>query len=456
MRVVVIGLDSEPPALWDRFREDMPTVTRLREEGVFLPLRSTDPPITVPAWISMLSGRDPGELGIYGFRNRAAYDYSTLRTANADSVHLPRVWDILARHDRTSTVIGVPGTYPPPRLAGSTVVSDFLTPPDVPYTAPAAFARTVERVVGGRYAFDVEGFRTNDLARIRDDAFLMTQRRFDLAIHMLNEEPRDFFMLHEIGLDRIHHAFWNHFDATHPRYVANSPFASVVQRYHRFLDRQIERIVADVASDSAVFIVSDHGSRPMEGGVFLNDWLRREGLLVLREKPQAGTRFTPDLVDWSRTRVWAEGGYYGRIFFNIAGREPEGVVQADEVEALVQRVQGGLEHLRCGAQVVRPRTTYRRVEAIAPDLMVYLGQLGWRALATVGHEDIYTYDNDTGPDGANHDAFGVFLAWVPDGGLLQRRTGEASILDVAATLLQPFGLAHEVPGEPIVEVTGVA
>jgi predicted AlkP superfamily phosphohydrolase/phosphomutase len=144
------------------------------------------------------------------------------------------------------------------------------------------------------------------------------------------------------------------------------------------------------------------------------------------------------------------------VFFNLAGREPDGVVAPEAVDKLAARIGAGLEALACGAQVLRPRDIYRRVEGIPPDLMVYLGGLGWRALASVGHDDIVTLHNDTGPDGANHDPIGVFLAWSGTSSLASRPLGEASILDVAATLLQPFGLENELPGQPIVEVSGIA
>jgi predicted AlkP superfamily phosphohydrolase/phosphomutase len=455
VRVAVIGLDSESPALWERFDAVLPTIGRMRREGIFLPLASTDPPITVPAWMSMLSGRDPGELGVYGFRNRASYGYGALVTADATHVRVPRVWDVLGAHGLKSAVVGVPGTYPPPPVAG-VVVSDFLTPPGAPYTSPPEFRETVERVVGGPYRFDVEGFRSHDLPRIRDEALAMTERRFDLACHLAEGGEWDFLMVHEIGLDRVHHAFWNHFDPQSPRHVPDSPFASVVERYHRYLDARIADLLARLPDECVVFVVSDHGSRAMEGGVYLNDWLRQEGLLTLRREVEPGTPLRPELVDWSRTRAWAEGGYYGRVFLNVSGREPEGTVAPAEARALAERIARGLEELRCGAEVLVPQETYRAVRPIAPDLMVYLGGLGWRALGSVGHDDLYAVENDTGPDGANHDRLGVFLAWGKGVGLGARCSGTASILDVAPTLLEPFGLAEKLPGEPIVEVTDLA
>src|SRR3954447_6611257 len=71
-RVAVIGLDcAEPSLVFERFADRLPHLTRLRQQGAWGRLRSCDPPITVPAWMAMMSSKDPGTLGYYGFRNRA-------------------------------------------------------------------------------------------------------------------------------------------------------------------------------------------------------------------------------------------------------------------------------------------------------------------------------------------------------------------------------------------------
>ena len=57
-----------------RWRDDLPNINKLMQTGVHGPLRSTDPPITVPAWTAMMSSRNPGALGFYGFRNRHTGD----------------------------------------------------------------------------------------------------------------------------------------------------------------------------------------------------------------------------------------------------------------------------------------------------------------------------------------------------------------------------------------------
>ena len=66
----------------------------------------------------------------------------------------------------------------------------------------------------------------------------------------------------------------------------------------------------------------------------MNEWLIREGLLVLNEYPTTLTPFDKLNVDWSKTRVWSEGGYYARVFFNVQGREPSGVIPAADFAPL--------------------------------------------------------------------------------------------------------------------------
>ena len=86
-RVLIIGWDCADPALvFDAFKDDMPNTRRLMEEGIHGELESTIPPITVPAWMCMMTSRDPGEIGVYGFRNRKDYSYDALRIANAHAI----------------------------------------------------------------------------------------------------------------------------------------------------------------------------------------------------------------------------------------------------------------------------------------------------------------------------------------------------------------------------------
>src|SRR5213075_277560 len=95
--------------------------------------------------------------------------------------------------------------------------------------------------------------------------------------------------------------------------------------------------------DTLVLVVSDHGAQRLDGGIAVNEWLIREGLLVLNEYPTTLTAFDKLNVNWSKTRVWSEGGYYARVFFNVQGREPNGVIPADEYENFQNEMKAKLE-----------------------------------------------------------------------------------------------------------------
>jgi predicted AlkP superfamily phosphohydrolase/phosphomutase len=179
------------------------------------------------------------------------------------------------------------------------------------------------------------------------------------------------------------------------------------------------------------------------GGVALNQWLSNEGYLTLHETPTRQIALEEAHIDWSRTRAWGSGGYYGRIFLNIQGREPEGIIApADfgkERQELAERLRAmpGPDGQLLGNRVFVPRELYRSVRGIAPDLLVYLGDLAWRVVGKVGGE-LYTRENDTGPDDANHAQYGLLIFYDPQQPGQGHVIDQARIYDVLPTLLNRF------------------
>src|ERR1700759_5031184 len=175
--------------------------------GSFGPLRSTYPPITVPAWASMLSGWDPGELGLYGFRSRIAGSHE-LRLVNSADLQRPMLWDVLGAHGQRVCVLFVPPSYPPPEVQGE-LVSCFLTPDaDSPHTHPPALAAEL-RAHFGPYRPDVADYRSDERPRLLEEIYALSAQRFAIAEYLLRTRQPDFCALVDIGPDRFHHAFWS-------------------------------------------------------------------------------------------------------------------------------------------------------------------------------------------------------------------------------------------------------
>ena len=394
-----------------------------------------------------MTGRDPGELGIYGFRNRIDHGYRSLAVADSRAVRVDRVWDHLSRAGRHVIVVGVPQTSPPVPVNGE-LVSCFLTGDTRKddYTYPLSLRAEIESLVG-RYRVDVRNFRSDDRDRILTEIYEMTEQRFAVCRHLLDTRPWDFFMMVEIGLDRMHHAFWRFLDPEHPRHEPNHRYGDAIRNYYVYLDEEIGELLERFDEDTAVLVVSDHGARPMQGAICVNEWLAENGYLALEERPARPTPFREARVDWSRTRAWGEGGYYCRLCLNVRGREPEGVVAPEDYDAVCDELAEALERLPgpdgdpIGTRVFRPRELWREQRGIPPDLIVYFGDLGWRSNGSLGHGRHWTFDNDTGPDDANHDRDGLCVIVAPD--VPAQRREDLEIADIAPTIMSLSGLAPD-------------
>jgi predicted AlkP superfamily phosphohydrolase/phosphomutase len=93
-----------------------------------------------------------------------------------------------------------------------------------------------------------------------------------------------------------------------------------------------------------------------------------------------------------------------------------------------------------GTKVFKPEQLYRVSNGVAPDLLVYFGNLAWRAAGSVGLNCIHTFENDTGPDDANHSQYGIFILKPAGSNVRVGRLEGLEIQDMAPTILKLFGL----------------
>ena len=447
MKILILGLDCAAPEILFG-DERLTNFRRLMELGCYGRLESIIPPITVPAWMCMATSQDPGSLGVYGFRNRADHSYSGLSMANSKSIQEITIWDQVAREGKRSIIVGVPPSYPPRKVNGI-CVGCFLTPDsskDI-FTYPAEVTDEIKMLVGD-YSVDVKGFRTNAKDWLKDQIYSMSRKQFELVRYLLQTKEWDYFQFVEIGLDRLQHGFWQFHDPQHVLYESGNPYQDVIRDYYLYLDEQIGKLLELLDDDTIVLVVSDHGAQRLDGGFCVNEWLVQEGLLALSEYPKEVTPFNKLKVDWEKTQVWSEGGYYARVFLNVKGREPNGTIEKTEYESYRDEIKARFEATQddkgnpMGTLVFKPEEIYKTVKNVAPDLIVHFGGLYWRSIGRVGYPSIHTQENDTGPDGCNHAQFGSFIL-AASNNPLQGEIEGAHLLDIAPSLLELAG--YDIP-----------
>ena len=128
-KTLFIGLDGATFTVLDEMTSDlpgigvtMPFLKKFLEKGARAKLRSTPNPLTPPAWVSIMTGRSPGNHGIFDFiraeENRGKI-YFTLYDSR--DVKTETIWSIASRQDHSAVSLNFPITAPPRNINGSLV-----------------------------------------------------------------------------------------------------------------------------------------------------------------------------------------------------------------------------------------------------------------------------------------------------------------------------------------------
>jgi predicted AlkP superfamily phosphohydrolase/phosphomutase len=165
---------------------------------------------------------------------------------------------------------------------------------------------------------------------ITDDQFInlceeVFQRRIQILYHLMGNFHEGVLAGIFDDLDRIQHMFF------HNR-------MDVVEDWYRRLDRFVGEVSAKVEAWSGKYrylILSDHGFSDFRNKIHLNRWLVENNYLSLKN---GGSDLSG--VDWQNTKAYAVG--LNSIYLNVAGREGQGVVQAAEVEGLLEGLRNQL------------------------------------------------------------------------------------------------------------------
>ncbi|MEM2292174.1 MAG: alkaline phosphatase family protein [Nitrososphaerota archaeon] len=432
-KLFLLGLDSAPPKiLYDEYGVELNALREIIQEGERYLLKSCHPPITIPAWMVMFTGKSPGELGIYGFRHRKPGDIRQSYIINSTHVHVPTIWEALSRKGFRVGVIGVPPTFPPKPVNGF-MISDFTTPSaEKNYTWPPWLKNELEGKFGP-YIFDVV-YRSEDKDGVAKDIFKMIKQHLNITKYLLQKKKWDLFIYIEVAVDRVHHAFWKYFDKDHPRYTYHPKYSHIIPGFYTLLDEWFAEIRKILPRDTIIIVASDHGVKPMKGAFVINQWLQEQGYLKLRKLPsEAGQDLDESIIDWNATTAWAWGGYYSRIFVNLKDREPKGIVKKEEYESIVNQLKNDLRKVKGpnGEQwdnkVYTPQELYREVNGDAPDMLLYIDDLNWRPAGTIGWNALYLPENDRGPDDAEHDWHGIFTLYDSECTAISGFRGEIKI-----------------------------
>lgn len=362
----MLGLDGATYSVLDPAFDagHMPHFKALLDRSASGVLTSTVPPYTPPGWTSIFTGVNPGRHGIFGFTLGNIQKPGGL--VRLDRVAAPAIWNAANAQGMRMGVFNVPMTFPPPVVDGW-AVSGMLTPegggetPDN-YTYPVELADSIKAAVGS-YQIDIEvdydrDWRSADIID-RLSRNLELKRR---ALHMLLESDPELRFLFAVleAPDRLMHVHYKYIDPK-CEHFERPEAAAIRERAWAFFD-EMDAFVADLIAwtggDGHIVTMSDHGFGPKDKSVNVNVALRDWGLLSVAGAGQvtksAGVRklarkakkvlpksvwqrakgAAQSSIDWSKTRAFSAPIPQQGIYLNLRGREPHGIVEESDYEAV--------------------------------------------------------------------------------------------------------------------------
>ncbi len=451
-KVLVLGIDGAPPQfVFGKWLDELPNLKKLVETGAYGRIKSTIPPTTCMAWTAIFSGKDASDFGIYRYNKRDGFSYSHKELINSHDVKTEMIWDLLTKEGKRSYVIGVPVTYPIRKPINGNMVTGFMTPEfNEQSVYPSEFKEEIKSLLGGDYMFDLNtglaSYKNMEKEELLKRTSEMTKQQFQVLKHLIKRNDWDFATLVLIGSDRLEHTMWAHFDETARGYEKDSPFKDALKEHFIQIDQELGEVLELIDEDTIVIVSSDHGMDKMNFRLNFNDWLIKEGYLVLKESLDKPVKFNPELVDWSKTKAYSTGFYQSMIHLNIKGREPEGIVEEENYNQIVTELKQKLLEIKGDQGQEMDNKVYLAREIFsgeyakyAPDIIFYADNLKAGTSSEIGYGSLYAERTLVGKDHAGHASLGIFVisgAGIPRTGNL----GTVSIYDVMPTMLSKLGV----------------
>ena len=369
-KIVIIGLDGVPFEMIELFVAEgiMPNTERLINEGVFKKSFSTIPEISSVAWSSIITGKNPGEHGIYGFTDLHPNSYQ-MKFPNYTDLKSPPFWQ---QWKGKSVIINVPSTYPVQPMNGIHV-SGFVS---IDINKSAYPREIVDQLMDIHYRLDVDSRKAHtSMADFLEDLDETLASRV-AAYRYLWDDSVDWstFMLVFTGTDRLMHFLWEAYEQ--PKHKFNNAFSLHFSR----IDKIIGEITAKLGKGNLLVMLSDHGFENLYRDVYVNKLLQETGFLYLGGE----ARQLQDIT--SRTKAFALDP--ARIHINYAGKYPNGSVSLDEGNAIMNELEKYFSTLKYnGKKVIRD--IYRKEQIFegsqienAPD-MVLVAESGFNLKASL-------------------------------------------------------------------------
>jgi predicted AlkP superfamily phosphohydrolase/phosphomutase len=325
-KAVIIGLDGVSFSLLNQLAEEgvMPFFRELKGKGCLNKMRTSLPEISSVAWTSFMTGKNPGEHGIFGFMELRPGSYE-MYFPNYGDVKQPTFWESAGV---PSVILNIPQTYPAKPFNG-VMTSGFVAVDLKKATYPDSAYQYLNSI---GYRIDVNaGLARTDTSAFFRDLHATLDKRTEAIRHFFETEDWRIFVGTITETDRLHHFFY---DSAQKTGAHHDEFL----RFYRRLDEFIEEMHQKAASRNALFMTcSDHGFTTIKTEVYLNQWLIQEGFLEIGDRDKGLDTISSDSQAFCLDP--------SRIYIHRSGKYPKGCVDDNNYDAVRDSIKQRLTSL---------------------------------------------------------------------------------------------------------------
>ena len=474
------------PDLVERWKDELPTLSTLSEQGVCGHTEYDVPYYLTPQmWATINTGVRPGTHGLFDYRQRN--EEGEFHETKGGDVLSVAWWKSLVDAGRRVGIVNLPLTYPPDRNA-----SFMISGQDAPGSHPSIMRpEKLYREITGEFG----RYHLKDMfpgGQDRSEYALILKREIARQAEVFDwiakKQDWDCLVLYTSGVAMAQHYYWSDMESGEN----DSAHSEVIKQNFVAVDQMLAGVIKAAADESInVVVMSECGAGPLATGVNLNAALHDAGFLayhgqvdsvrvkgrmaerkMLSTIRSAAQRYLPKSlfyaanrsflrkwilkrlatqgIDWSRTRAFHRGKGEGNIYLNLVGRDPQGIVEPEDRDSLIEELTEVLMALRTPEGEAPVMAVHRRedlysgphIEA-APDLVIE-----WRDTAYMPTERDHENEPLFGeryreymswPTSGSHRPKGTFIAAGPD---IARKSSidPVSLVDLAPLWLSLNGV----------------
>ncbi len=478
-KVFIMGIDGGSLDLIKKWKEDLPNFSKIIRNGTSGYLHTIIPMLTLPAWTSFSTGKNPGKHNIFDFFKFKNYNKELVRSNDRKT---GAIWDILSNHDKRSVILNLPATYPPQPFNGIMICGGDTPSLKYDFTYPKDFKDKILSLFPDyKTGIDWNNLEYKRYDKFLDDLYKITEDYKNLIMFLMKNEQWDLFVTVFEDIDRLQHYFWKYMDTNHPHYVKENKYENAIKDYYKRLDKIIGEIIEKIDENTIFFIVSDHGFGPLYKQVFINNFLLEKGFLKLRENnkkninlrsilikivyslrikhliPRLPSKFRYNLkkiipsnlpniteIDWGNTKAYFDSYSGQHILINLIGRESNGFLKEEEYNQFIENLK--LELLKLednGKKIIKKVYTSKELYnggyiKNAPDIFIVTEE-GYILSEGFGEKLISYFDENTNYRSGEHRDNGILF--IKGEEIKKGCEIEANLLDIVPTILHILEIA---------------